>query len=133
MGGWLWMVLAMPVISGVGELPVGVAERPAVLGSWKGSSVCQVKSSPCHDETVVYQVTPGATGETFRIGMSKIVDGKEVSMGNIDCKNGAERGAAVCKVNDDTVWSWKLDGEVWNGTLMYHGELFRKIRATRAQ
>ena len=25
-----------------------------LIGVWKGSSICQIKNSPCHDETVVY-------------------------------------------------------------------------------
>ena len=35
-------------------------EGASFVGVWKGDSVCQIKESPCHDETSVYYVSKSA-------------------------------------------------------------------------
>ena len=43
-------------------------------GVWKGDSVCQIKDSPCHDETSVYYVSRGAGPNDFQMKMNKVVE-----------------------------------------------------------
>jgi hypothetical protein len=109
------------------------ADVGPVLGVWKGSSVCQIKDSPCHDESAVYYATKGAEPGTFQMKMNKVVGGEEQTMGTIDCSAGAESGSYVCRPNDSTMWTWKLEGDVLSGTLQFRGQLYRKIRVTRAK
>lgn len=56
-----------------------------IVGTWRGSSQCAVKSSPCHDEINVYRFSkiPAKPGWFSGTG-SKIVDGKEILMGQLN-------------------------------------------------
>ena len=56
-------------------LLVAAASDP-IAGVWTGTSLCQIKPSPCHDEQVVYRIAN--TGpRRYRIEAYKIVAGKE--------------------------------------------------------
>jgi hypothetical protein len=55
----------------------------SIAGTWRGHSVCLVKSSPCHDEVNVYRFSklPGKPA-SFSLTASKVVDDKEIVMGS---------------------------------------------------
>src|SRR6476619_3194549 len=52
-----------------------------LIGTWNGTSICQIKNSTCHDETVVYHISKNKDVDTFYINASKIVNGVEEEMG----------------------------------------------------
>lgn len=52
-----------------------------IIGTWKGTSLCQVKNSPCHDETAIYHAMKSTDGKTYPFQMNKMVNGKEEEMG----------------------------------------------------
>ena len=52
-----------------------------LIGTWNGTSICQIKNSPCHDETVVYHISKKRGVDTFFINAGKIVNGVEEEMG----------------------------------------------------
>jgi len=54
-----------------------------ISGTWEGTSLCQVKPSPCHDEHVIYRVTQKGHG-MYKLDAYKVVGGKELFMGAID-------------------------------------------------
>src|SRR6476659_160860 len=54
-----------------------------VAGTWEGTSLCQVKPSPCHDEHVIYRVTETSVNH-YHFDAYKLIDSKEVFMGAID-------------------------------------------------
>jgi hypothetical protein len=54
-------------------------------------------------------------------------------MGVLECKLGSESDSLVCHQDDAAVWTWKLQGDSMHGTLMYRGQLYRKIALTRAK
>jgi hypothetical protein len=54
-----------------------------IVGTWEGSSLCQVKPSPCHDEHVLYRFSPKRQRH-YRIDAYKLVAGQQVFMGAID-------------------------------------------------
>jgi hypothetical protein len=102
-------------------------------GMWKGTSLCQIKESPCHDEVVVYHVSRGAAEDRVVITMNKVVEGKEEEMGSVDCVDGGGRGVLTCNTDGRGVWSFTLAGDAMTGTLMYRGQLYRRIEAQRAK
>lgn len=55
-------------------------QQDNISGTWKGTSIYQVKDSPCHDEITIYHAVK-AEGNTYRFQMNKMVNGKEVEMG----------------------------------------------------
>ena len=108
-----------------------VAQGPSFTGVWKGDSVCQIKDSPCHDEASVYYVSPGSEPNTFQMKMNKIVDGKEETMGTVNCTADSNAGLYVCRLSATSTWTWRLNEGSLDGDLQYRGQLYRKIHLVR--
>ena len=106
-------------------------EEPSFTGVWKGDSVCQIKDSPCHDEASVYYVSRGAEPNTFQMKMNKIVQGKEETMGAVNCRTDSTAGSYVCRLNDLSTWTWHLNKGGLDGEMLYRGQLYRKIHLIR--
>jgi hypothetical protein len=97
-------------------------------GVWKGTSLCQVKNSPCHDETVVYYISKDSVKKTFDISAYKIVSGKEDFMGTIVSVYDEKQNSYVSVDKDrDAKWEFKMTGNTIKGTLIIKGALFRLI------
>jgi hypothetical protein len=62
---------------------LSAAVADPIAGTWEGTSLCQVKPSPCHDEHALYRFTRGV-GQHYKLDGYKIVGGKELFMGAID-------------------------------------------------
>jgi len=101
-------------------------------GTWKGTSLCQIKNSPCHDEIVVYHISKDSTGKSYEVIANKIVDGKEDYMGTIPFTYDDKQKVFV---SVDSVrnakWEFKITGSTMKGTLMYKGDLFRIIEVKK--
>src|SRR5438445_10017519 len=77
-----------------------VGEGQSFIGIWKGDSVCQMRDSPCHDEASVYYVSKGSEADTFQMKMNKIVEGKEQTLGTVNCKADSSTASYVCRLNE---------------------------------
>jgi hypothetical protein len=55
-----------------------------LTGAWKGTSICQVRPSPCHDEVNVYHITETKKANTFHVVMNKIINDAEEDMAAFD-------------------------------------------------
>jgi hypothetical protein len=100
-----------------------------VLGTWKGESLCTVKPSACHDETVVYEISPGKNGGVVWKA-DKIVNGEQQNMGSLDCTFAAS--VLTCDMPGKGVWSLTVRGDTMTGTLkLSDGTLFRKVSVKR--
>jgi hypothetical protein len=97
-------------------------------GMWKGTSLCQVKNSPCHDEIVVYHISKDNTGESYEMIANKIINGKEEYMGTIPFTYNEQQKVYV---SIDSVanarWEFKITGNAMKGTLVYKGDLYRVV------
>lgn len=58
--------------------------RDAVLGIWRGTSICTGARAACRDEVVVMHVTAAEKADVVTVAMNKIVNGQELEMGTID-------------------------------------------------
>jgi hypothetical protein len=108
-------------------------EDPTFPGVWKGDSVCQIKDSPCHDEASMYYVSKGSEPNSFQMKMNKMVQGKEVTMGTVNCKAESNTGSYICRLNDLSSWTWRLNKNALDGDMQYRGQLYRKIHLIRAE
>jgi hypothetical protein len=99
----------------------------SVIGIWKGTSICQVKNSPCHDEIVIYHISKGEGIDTFNIRASKIVNGIEEDMGILPCKFERKRNQLISTANKGT-WTFNVKDKSIDGTLILQGEVFRIIK-----
>jgi stress response protein SCP2 len=101
-------------------------------GKWKGTSLCQVKNSPCHDELVVYHISKNSTGKTYEMIANKVVNGKEEEMGTIVFTFDDQQKTFV---SVDSVrnakWEFRIAGNSMKGTLVYKGNLYRIVDVKR--
>ena len=102
-----------------------------LYGTWKGTSVCQIKSSPCHDEMVAYHIAKSSKGNFVEIKANKIVNGAEVEMGIIEFRFDATTKEIVSVSQPDAIWKFKVDNRAMSGTLLYNGQLFRIIQLNK--
>jgi hypothetical protein len=108
------------------------AQKPAgktdslVIGTWRGTSICQVKNSPCHDETVVYHIYKGSAADSFYINASKIINGAEDEMGILPCV--LNRKTMQLSSTAYGTWAFNITGDKIDGTLYVRGELYRIIK-----
>jgi hypothetical protein len=121
-------LLLLPFVS-LSLLSFGQIKTDTALnGVWRGESICQIKSSPCHDEIAVYHLTKLKEPNMFRFVANKVVDGKEVAMGILDFTYHAKDQTLTCDdAQHSATWRFELNGDEMNGTLMYKGELYRVI------
>lgn len=108
------------------------ASAQSFEGVWKGTSLCQVKNSPCHDEIVVYHISKNSTGKLYEMNADKIVNGKEENMGTLSFTYDDKQKAfvSVDSVYNDR-WEFKITGNTMKGTLMYKGDLYRVVEVKR--
>jgi stress response protein SCP2 len=101
-------------------------------GVWKGTSLCQVKNSPCHDEIVVYHISKDSTGKSYEVIANKIVNGKEEYMGTLSFTYDDQQKIFVSVDSASNArWEFKLTGNIIKGTLMYKGDLYRLINVKK--
>jgi hypothetical protein len=101
---------------------------PALIGTWRGESICQIKSSPCHDEIAVYHLTKLKEPNMFQMMMNKMVNGKEEEMGISDYAYDAKLQTLTCvDEKHNAIWKFEIKGNTMDGTLVYKGELYRII------
>jgi stress response protein SCP2 len=97
-------------------------------GIWKGTSLCQIKNSPCQNETVVYHISKDSTGKSYEVIANKMVNGKEDYMGTIPFTYDDKQKVFVSMDSvRNAKWEFKITGNAMKGTLMYKGDLFRII------
>ena len=110
-------------------LIVGITVRAQSFeGIWKGTSLCQIKNSPCHDEIVVYHISKDSTGKSYDMIANKIVDGKEEFMGTISFTYDNQQKVFVSVDSARNArWEFRITGNAMKGTLMYKGDLYRVV------
>ena len=102
------------------------------VGKWKGTSLCQVKNSPCHDEIVVYYITKGKTSDSCSIRANKIVNDNEEEMGVLPCSYD-EKTKELSSTAYNSNWTFSLAKGKLNGTLIVHGILYRIVELARVK
>jgi len=100
-------------------------------GVWKGSSICQVKNSPCHDENVVYYISKANKDNVLEIKGNKIVNGEEVEMGKIQFQYDPKTKQITSTSQPNSIWKLERKQNVIEGTLYSNNVLFRIIKLTK--
>ena len=125
----LLIVLSCATAFAVDKRRVDVAD---LVGDWSGTSLCQVKPSPCHDEQVVFRLSHPQKG-TITVQADKIVDGKPVTMGVGDWSYDPVSQALSWEIPRGT-WKLVVDGDDMSGTLITRDNVvFRKVHLRRSK
>ena len=108
------------------------ADEQALVGDWRGDSICVVRPSACHDEKALYHVKKtGSAPNQYSIDADKIVDGKPEYMGTLECAYAPEKHKLTCS-GPNLVVNLTLEGKNLNGTMNLHdGTLWRNITLHR--
>jgi hypothetical protein len=105
-----------------------VSIAQSIEGVWKGTSLCQVKNSPCHDENVVYHISKDSSSNSYLVDAGKIINGKEIDMGALNCLFDTQQQILFLVDSVKQVrWEFKLSGRKMHGTLISKGSLYRII------
>jgi hypothetical protein len=75
-------VLKASIILAIHGYCLGSSAPPIsdLVGDWTGTSLCQVKPSPCHDEDVIFRFSK-PHDDKITVQADKIVNGRSVTMG----------------------------------------------------
>jgi len=107
-------------------------DAAALVGDWTGTSLCQVKPSPCHDEQVVLRLSHPRQGK-INVQADKMVSGKAVTMGADDWSYDSVSRVLSWESPRGT-WKLIVDGDEINGTLITRDNvIFRKVHLHRLQ
>ena len=103
------------------------------IGTWRGTSLCQVRPSACHDEQVVYRISRTSTRDSLALDGRKIVNGVEEEMGVLGCTFDAPAGRLTCPIPVG-VWRFTIRGDSLVGELRVRdGTRVRDVRTARAR
>jgi hypothetical protein len=127
----LFYIIIFSLSSYTSKSQSGVSNIDTLLvGNWKGTSICQVKNSPCHDEVVVYHLSKNKGVDTFYINASKIVNGQEEEMGVVPCIYNQKKNQLTSTAYNSE-WTFNIKDAKLEGTLIFHGSLYRVIEVTK--
>ena len=103
----------------------------SLLGNWTGTSICQVKSSPCRDENVVFHFSPGNGPNQYKVDADKIVNGQQVNMGELDFILNPSTHTLTCLFPNGT-WVLVVNKRHMEGTLTTTDKvLYRKLSLSK--
>ena len=103
------------------------------IGVWRGTSLCQVRPSPCNDESVVYRITRVKASDSISVDARKIVNGQEDGMGVLACRLTALGASFTCTIPTG-VWHFTVRRDSLVGELkLLDSTKYRDIRAARSR
>lgn len=131
--GFCLIILTLQSIKSNAQAGKGnLASDSSFYGIWKGTSICQVKNSPCHDEIVVYYISYPDKDRIIEIKANKMVNGAEEEMGIIQFRFDAKTGDLVSISQPNAIWRFKIKQNTLEGTLYNNNSLYRVIKVTKA-
>jgi hypothetical protein len=108
------------------------AAGPNPAGVWRGTSLCTVRPSPCHDEVVVYYITRVNGSDSLTLDARKIVNGQEDPMGVLGCHLDAPAAQITCTMRNG-VWHFTIRGDSLVGDLrLPDNTKYRDVRVARS-
>jgi hypothetical protein len=106
--------------------------RSVSVGVWRGTSLCLVRPSACHDEVVVYRITPMTSRDSVSFDALKIVKGQEEDMGVLSCVVTAAGAQLTCPIRNGE-WHFTIHGDSLTGEVrLPDGTKFRDVRTKRS-
>ena len=123
--------ICLCVLSGAAGSQSSQSVNP--LGVWRGTSLCLVRPSACHDEVVVYRIAPTKTADSVSLDAFKIVNGQEDDMGTLTCYVSAQGALLTCSFRRG-VWQFNVRADSLTGELrLPDGTKFRDVRTARSR
>lgn len=108
-------------------------DEAVLIGRWEGTSICQIKTSPCNNEYVVYYISKMSKPNFYSIKAFKIANGIEEEMGDLDFEWNNVAQTLVCKSKPGAVWTLTLSKKTMYGNLIYNNQLYRTINLRKSK
>jgi hypothetical protein len=106
----------------------------SVVGDWRGNSICVVRESACHDEDSLYHVARLAEKPGwFSMKLDKIVDGKPVTMGRVECSYDSGKKSLGCDFPRGAFHLTLQDNKMEGAMTLTDGTLWRKITLKKSR
>jgi hypothetical protein len=123
----LFAVTVFPFIASA-QSAKPAADSSALVGDWRGDSICVVRPSACNDEKALYHFKKlGDQPNRFSLQADKIVNGQAEEMGAMECSYAPEKHALTCST-PKLVLHLTLKGKNLDGTMnLSDGTLWRNI------
>ena len=102
----------------------------SIIGIWKGTSLCQVKNSACHDEIVVYHISKADGIDAFNIQANKMVNNIEEDMGTLRCKFERKSNQLISS-GGKAIWTFNVKDKSIDGALILQGTLYRIVKLSK--
>lgn len=128
------LALASLLARGAGAQSPSQQPAPTTpVGTWRGTSVCLVRPSACHDEIVVYRIARARAADSLTMDARKIVRGEEQAMGVLTCRFTPPNGPLTCVMPQGT-WQFRVRNDSLVGELrLPDNTKFRDVRTIRAR
>jgi hypothetical protein len=105
-----------------------------LIGSWKGTSICQVKPSPCNDEIAVYHIIKEIKPGIYHLVGNKLVNGKEEEMGEFDFSfSAADSTLTYIDEKRNFIIKLMVKGSTMEGILVSNSVIYRIIKLAKQQ
>jgi hypothetical protein len=127
------VVLTSPLCSAAPQEKQAALDESIAVGDWRGESICVVRESACHDEDSLYHVArlPEKPG-WISMKLDKIVNGKPVTMGTMECSYDAVKQSLYCEFPRGQM-RFTISGNKLEGTMtLSDGTLWRKLSLKRS-
>jgi hypothetical protein len=108
------IVVWILAFSGLTFLNGKLQANDPVAGTWRGTSICQVKDSPCHDEIAIYHATKLPWQSRYKFQMNKMVNGSELEMGPLNFTYNESKQTLVAEnisAKGKGSWNFKISGK----------------------
>lgn len=109
----------------------------SLIGTWKGTSICQIRLSACNDEIAVYHITKSDRPNTYHIVMNKIVNEKEEDMAVYDYSFDTGKQTLTCVDDKHNIkWNFTIKAGKMEGTLVSltdQNKVYRIIKLSKAK
>jgi hypothetical protein len=132
---WRFVTLGSVVYALFGSNAFAQASSPAAnpVGVWRGTSLCLVHPSACHDEISVYRITRVNATDSLTMDARKIVNGQEEGMGVLGCRFATSSSVLTCPIPNG-VWRFTIRGDSLVGDLrLPDNTKFRDVRTARSR
>jgi hypothetical protein len=112
----------------IAQSPKPASDDRALVGDWRGDSICVVRPSACNDEKALYHFKQiGGQPNRFSLQADKIVNGQAEEMGTMECSYAPEKHAVTCSTPRLALYL-TLKGNSLDGTMnLTDGTLWRNI------
>lgn len=88
----------------------------ALVGNWRGDSICAVRNSACVDEKALYHVKKLGQPDHYSLQGDKVVNGEPINVGTVDCVFMSEKAMLACELPKSFI-HLTLNGARLEGTM----------------